>query len=1064
VRIQPPKVDDRTASDIAADVRRLLARDLPALDAERQGAAAALVNVFARFGEILIDRINRAADKNFLSFLDLLGISPAPQQAARAPVTFYLADGRLDETVVPKLTQVAAEQGKGEQTQVIFETERELVVVSTRLDSLFAKYGENDQYVDYSPVFPQIEQAKEGKLFAPPKPASQLIPHVLYIGLRFPSTLSALDELKLHFVLEESGSVDARAVGWGSCRQSPEGPHVPQGSSDAGKKLELRGTVVLTPAGDTTENLRKSGDVVFENLQPWSPVIIGGVAAQWLSCTLQTPISYKSGPTPHSVRESHLPHVQSFYIVMRSQRDALAPVYAFANRQKLDLTKDFYPFGEKPRFGDAFYLACDEAFSLMHAQITLRIALTNPTVGGAEPTIPRSNPRGIRLRWEFWDGQTWAELGTSDLSQVEPPRLRIKILGESEEDKPATNFTDGTRALSESDKEVTFRFQRPPQKIAVNGQQGYWIRVRIIAGDYGRDAYFEREAGKGYAVVPSTVSPPSISKISISYSLFKVTSAEALLTYNDWQFARLDATKPIVHCFTPVLEPDRIPMVFFGFSLPGPIAESSGTTAVSARRTPFPVRSMSIYAGVEPDGLGWRPPAVSSQTSVEWQYWNGLKWMKWIVRDETLGLRRSGLIRFLAPPDFALKKEFGEERYWLRVRQREAAFRANLGVVALNTTMAAHCTTVANEILGASNGQPNQRFRTTRAPVLEGQVLQVREQTWPSTAERARIIKDEGADAIQRIATPAGKGDEFWICWHEVQNFYHSGPRDRHYTLDRTSGQITFGDATNGIIPPPLAGNIRMESYRTGGGAVGNKPALTIKQLKSSVPYIQSVMNWEGADGGADAESECALLERGPTQIRHGGRAVTKQDFEDLAKRVSPKVARAMCVPLYDLIADPTMQDRKPGTVSVIVVPQSSEPKPFPNSDLLLQVQSSLESLCPTTTTVNVLGPEYAAADVEATIAVLDPDTAGDVKLGVTLALKRYLHPLTGGRDQTGWDFGCVPQKSELFRLIDSIPGVDHVIELKLVIAEDRTPVTRRERLIICTGLVEVSAVLVDEE
>jgi len=265
------------------------------------------------------------------------------------------------------------------------------------------------------------------------------------------------------------------------------------------------------------------------------------------------------------------------------------------------------------------------------------------------------------------------------------------------------------------------------------------------------------------------------------------------------------------------------------------------------------------------------------------------------------------------------------------------------------------------------------------------------------------------------------------------------------------------------MIPPALAGNIRMASYRTGGGLVGNKPSLTIKQLKSAVPYVKGVINWEAADGGADEELAAALLERGPTQIRHGDRAVTTQDFEDLVRRVSPAVARAMCVPLYDLVADSATREPNPGVVSVIVVPQSTEPMPFPSSDLLLRVQSALQSSCPPATDVKVLGPEYVATDVDVTIAVDDPDSIGDVKLGVTLAIQGYLHPVNGGLDERGWEFGRLPQKSEIFKLIEGISGVHHVIELKLEVAGKRTT-NQRDRFLICAGRIGVSAVLEDDQ
>ena len=63
------------------------------------------------------------------------------------------------------------------------------------------------------------------------------------------------------------------------------------------------------------------------------------------------------------------------------------------------------------------------------------------------------------------------------------------------------------------------------------------------------------------------------------------------------------------------------------------------------------------------------------------------------------------------------------------------------------------------------------------------------------------------------------------------------------------------------------------------------------------------------AAGGAAAELLAALLEREPRKLRHRGRAVTLEDYEDLAKLASPDVARAKCVPLYDLETNPGAEE-----------------------------------------------------------------------------------------------------------------------------------------------------------
>ncbi len=73
-----------------------------------------LVRIFGRLGEIVADRLNRVPDKNFLAFLDLVGMSPRPPQPARVPLTFQLAAGTAVDALVPARTPVAAIPLEGE--------------------------------------------------------------------------------------------------------------------------------------------------------------------------------------------------------------------------------------------------------------------------------------------------------------------------------------------------------------------------------------------------------------------------------------------------------------------------------------------------------------------------------------------------------------------------------------------------------------------------------------------------------------------------------------------------------------------------------------------------------------------------------------------------------------------------------------------------------------------------------------------------------------------------------------------------------------------------------------
>ena len=91
----------------------------------------------------------------------------------------------------------------------------------------------------------------------------------------------------------------------------------------------------------------------------------GGGEAHWLRAQLRTPL----------INVSSLPHIEA--LTMRVRIDDNAPIdAAFFNSIPLDLSKDFYPFGEAPKLADTFYLASNVAFSKPGARITCGIELS----------------------------------------------------------------------------------------------------------------------------------------------------------------------------------------------------------------------------------------------------------------------------------------------------------------------------------------------------------------------------------------------------------------------------------------------------------------------------------------------------------------------------------------------------------------------------------------------------------------------------------------------------------------------------------------------------------------
>ena len=100
------------------------------------------------------------------------------------------------------------------------------------------------------------------------------------------------------------------------------------------------------------------------------------------------------------------------------------------------------------------------------------------------------------------------------------------------------------------------------------------------------------------------------------------------------------------------------------------------------------------------------------------------------VRDGTNALTQSGTIQFQAPSDWAavqygaLRKSTDPAYYWMRYRIGQvlgSGYQSapQLTNILINTISALNVQTVEGELLGASNGLPNQTFQISHFPVLQ---------------------------------------------------------------------------------------------------------------------------------------------------------------------------------------------------------------------------------------------------------------------------------------------------------------------------------------------------------
>jgi hypothetical protein len=136
------------------------------------------------------------------------------------------------------------------------------------------------------------------------------------------------------------------------------------------------------------------------------------------------------------------------------------------------------------------------------------------------------------------------------------------------------------------------------------------------------------------------------------------------------------------------------------------------------------------------------------------------------------------------------------------------------------------------------------------------------------------------------------------IIWEEQDTLGFSGPTDRHFIVDINElGQayIKFGDGVFGQIPP--TGFPINASWYTSLGAAGNlvsEATITSWQTAPVVPGVFTVQisNNLKPTGGSDYESIESIRFRAPLSIRTLYRAVSLQDYIDIA-HLAPGVDKA---------------------------------------------------------------------------------------------------------------------------------------------------------------------------
>jgi hypothetical protein len=165
--------------------------------------------------------------------------------------------------------------------------------------------------------------------------------------------------------------------------------------------------------------------------------------------------------------------------------------------------------------------------------------------------------------------------------------------------------------------------------------------------------------------------------------------------------------------------------------------------------------------------------------------------------------------------------------------------------------------------------------------------------TSDGSEDQTFLIYDYGL-VNKSLTVYVGQGTAF-SSWSYVDNLLEYGPTDKVFTVVRDAEgfvSVVFGDGINGSIP--AANQLISAVYKSSVGAAGNIKSLLISEvtfipgnLDIQVPTYIEVTNSLPSSGGADADTFEQLRKKVKAAIGTRKRAVTLQDYADLALMVS---------------------------------------------------------------------------------------------------------------------------------------------------------------------------------
>lgn len=659
-------------------------------------------------------------------------------------------------------------------------------------------------------------------------------------------------------------------------------------------------------------------------------------------------------------------------IRMQSRGERLEPQYIYGASVECD-KQEYFPFGQRMMPFDEVYFGSREALSKRGAQISLSFYLdfvpvpldTNPEESPIEwkwvmkqsdfRPDPDFDVSIEEVIWEYFNGNGW--------SRLFPGKEYSGVFGIQQ-------------GILSQQKTITFVCPADMTPILVNSCETCYIRARILKMN---NLY----KLKGQYIVPV------MGNTTFSYSYPEPGKAPQLLGLSNNLEQKLFSASELAK---------QKSSLFVGTEA----AEKALYLGFEKAPKGAPVRMLLLLEDV----------LLGQRGSLCWEYYSTKGFKEMNLADETRSLTRSGLVTFVGQEDFCKTSRFGQELYWIRVRDESNFYEEGqegkhypvLKALWMNAVGIRHMERKETELFTLDSSEEDCYFT-----LMHGNIDEI----------SVEIREGDGEEAA-------------FVPWTETADLETAPAGSRVYQVDRAAGVVYFGNGNHGRIPPfEREEGIRV-CYKCGGGSPANVGPGQVNKLNQTLGFVTGVHNPESLWGGLDVETPKEALHRFGARLRHWNRAVTARDYEELAREASRVLKKVRCFGGRN-----EEGEKEAGAVTLVVLPEGDR---LDKSQVSAIQETIYQYLTPRMDPgivkrkqFYVTGPKLVEVKVIAEVVTGSFQEIFQVRRKVQERIETFLDPMCGHFDGKGWNIGQFPGAMQIQNAIKEIPEIIQIRKVYLV-------------------------------